>query len=469
MKPYLKEIGVILLGAFILCVPTFYNGFPILCYDSATYIRSGFLGSVSIDRPLAYGLFIRHSSMSFSLWFTVYSQCIILSGLLYILLKNSIIKKEKFNFKYLFVLIVLIALSNIGWSAAQIMADVFAPIFIISFICFLLLEKLTVFNVVFLAFVFILGCATHLTHLLMALVASFTFLVAYFLFKKKIKNHIFYLKRILIVSLLAVVSLFTCLLINYTFKEGGGFRVSRGGHVFLMAHFIQTGTMEEFLKENCDKPEFKGCKTCLYKDSLEHSLDQFLWTWNGTLDKTGGWAGTEQEYNFIIGKMFSDVNFIIKNIYESFRFGLTQLFSTKVGDGISPMDKNSPPAVEINNYFHDELNTFLLSKQNTEPYLNKKLETINDYDTVLLIISGCGILYYVFYKKNKNKEYFLGILIIFFTLLNAFLTAGLNAPCPRFQARIAWLIPLFFAIIVFNNRTYILKVCKNLMLNPNNK
>jgi len=237
MKSYLKEFGVILLGAFILCTPVFFNGYPFLCFDSGTYIRSGFLGSVSIDRPLAYGLFVRHSSMAFSLWFTIYAQCIMLSGVLYILLKNNITKSDKFNFSYLTILIVLTCFSSIGWCAGQIMADIFTPIFILSFICFLLVEKLTVVNVVFLAFAFMLGCATHFTHLLMAFVASVILLVSYLLFKNKIKLRVLSLKRVLIVLLFTVISLFICLTINYTYKEGGGFRLSKGGACFFNGTF----------------------------------------------------------------------------------------------------------------------------------------------------------------------------------------------------------------------------------------
>ncbi len=465
MKSYLKEIGVILLGAFVLCIPVFYNGFPILCYDSGTYIKSGFTGVVPIDRPLGYGLFVRHSSMSFSLWFTIYAQCIILSGTLYLLLKNSIIKKDKFNFSYIVILVGLTSFSSIGWCAGQIMADIFAPIFIVSFICFLVIDKLNISNLVFLILVFVLSCITHYTHLLMALIASIVLFVSLLLVKKITGRFFLPFKRILLVSTLSIISLITCLTINYLHEGGREFRLSRGGHVFIIAHLVQTGTLEEFLKENCDKPEFKDCKTCLYKDSLEYSLEEYLWSERGTLDKTGGWYRTEREHNFIISKMFSDFNFVIKNIYESFRFGVTELFSTKVGDGINPLNRNTPPGEQINKYFPDELNAFLVSKQNMEPYLNKKLDTVNDYNSVLLIISACIILYYFLYKKNKNKEYFLGLLIVCFVVLNAFATAGLNAPCPRFQSRVSWLILLFVAVIILNNKTNILKRYKKLISN----
>lgn len=460
MKSSFKAAGVILLGAFILCMPAFYNGYPFFSYDSGTYIRSGFTGIVPIDRPLAYGLFIRHSSLFFSLWFTIYSQCIILSGVLYLLLKNIITKKEKIDFNYLIIIVSLTFFTNIGWCVDQIMPDIFAPILIISFINLLVVKNLTVIKLFFLAPVFILSCTTHLTHLLMAIIASSLLLITLF-FYRKIRGVLLYSKKVLIISLLSIVSLFAVLMINYTHENGGGFKLSRGSHVFLMAHFIEMGTMEEFLKENCDKPEFKDCKTCLYKDSLEHSLDEYLWSWNGTLAKTGGWDGSEKEHNFILKKMFSDINFLVKNIYGSIRFGLTELCLITIGDGIYPLDKTTPPGIEIKNYYPDELNTFMRSKANTEPYLVTKFDTVNYLNILLLIISGCVILYYFLYKKNRNREYFLGLLLISFVVLNALITAGLNAPCPRFQSRVVWLIPLFLFVIVLNNKTYILKYCKD--------
>jgi hypothetical protein len=303
--------------------------------------------------------------------------------------------------------------------------------------------------------------------LLMTLTASFILLISFPFIKKVIGKNIFPLKRVLLVLSLSVISLLTCLTINYSHEQGGGFRMSRSGHVFMMAHLVQTGILEEFLNKNCNKPEFKDCKMCLYKDSLGHSLDEFLWQ-GQALSKTGGWYESEKEYNFIITKMLSNFSFAVKNIYESFRFGLTELFLTKVGDGIVPLNAGTPPGTQINKHFPDELNAFLVSKQNTEPYLSKKLDTVNDYNTILLIISICVILYYFLYKKNKNKEYFLGVLIVFFVVLNAFVTAGLNAPCPRFQSRVAWLILLFCTIIIFNNRSEIFRRPKNIISNVNN-
>ena len=467
MKFSLKEVGVILLGTIVLCLPVFFNGYPLLTYDSGSYIHGGFTGIVPVDRPLAYGLFIKYTSLSSSLSFTVYAQCILLSAVLYLFLKNVIRDREKSNLYFIGILTALTLLTNIGWCAGQIMADVFTAIFIISFISLVLFERLSKPQVIFLAFALVLSCIVHLTHLLMAMSASVILLLYWFIFRKRSGLFTLSLKRVGLVIGLTIVSWTTVLLINNNHEGGGGYRLNKGSHVFLMAHFIEVGTMEEFLKQNCDKPEFKDCKTCLYKDSLEHTLGEYLWSWNSSLYKTGGWEGTEQEHNFIFKKMFSDLNFVAKNIYGSLKFGTEELFLTQVGYDINPLEKGSPPWIEIEKWLPREMNKFLASKQNTEPYLNGKLETLNMINTALLFVSGTVLLVYFIRKKTKGLEYFFVILVLLFYALNAFLTAGLNAPSPRFQGRIAWLIPMLAIVLIINNKSHISSLYKRLVSKNN--
>jgi hypothetical protein len=455
MKANLKEIGIILAGALILCLPVFYSGYPFLTYDSGTYIRSGFTGVVPIDRPLAYGLFIKYTSMGTSLWFTIFAQSVLLAGILYLFLKSILAEKQKFIFLFLTITAALTLFTNIGWCSGQIMADTFAPVFMLAFVVLLLKEKLTTPNLIFLVFVFVLSCIVHLTHTLMAIGASALLLLFAMWFRRKKRAFIFPFKRILIVSALSLFSYLSVLVINKTHKDGGGFTFSKGSHVFLMAHFVETGVLEKFLKANCDKPDFKDCKTCLYKDSLEHTLNEYLWWWNGTLYKTGGWDGTEKEHAFIMKKMFSDFGFATRNIYDSFIFGMKELFMTQVGFDIGQMGKDTPPYIEIVKYYPAELNTFQSAKQNVGEGLESKLKKINGINTLLILLSACGVIWYFFFEKKRGAEYFYGILFTLFIFMNAFLTAGINAPCPRFQARIMWLIPLFFSVVVLNHKEYL--------------
>lgn len=460
MKSLYKEIGIIILGTLVICLPVFFNGYPLLTYDGAAYIRSGFTGIVPIDRPLGYGLFIKYTSMGSSLWYTVLAQSFLLAAVIHLVLKKCL-PAAKRDLIYLSILLLLVLFTNIGWCGGQIMADIFTPLFILTFIALLLFEDLPARTMFFLGAVFILCCTTHLTHLLMALAASVFLVLLWALLKWRRKPLFFSVKRLVVVAALSFASYITVGTINATHENGGGFKISRGSHVFLMAHFIEMGVMEEFLKKNCDKPEFKDCKTCLYKDSLEHTLGEYLWSWNSSLYKTGGWEGSEPEHKFIFKKMFSDPVFATKGILGSLKFGFRELFLTQVGYDVNPLEKDSPPWTEISQRFPWEMNSFLASKQNTEPFLTKKLEFVDLCNTILVIFSFCVMLYYFIRVKVRGREYMMGLLILFFYILNAFLTAGLNAPSPRFQGRVAWLLPFFFMVIFVNHRTAVLNYFKD--------
>ena len=68
---------LVAIGIFFLLIPSVANGFPILFSDVGTYIASGFNKFVPIDRPIIYGLFLRHTSLAHSLWFVIISQALI--------------------------------------------------------------------------------------------------------------------------------------------------------------------------------------------------------------------------------------------------------------------------------------------------------------------------------------------------------------------------------------------------------
>ena len=59
----LKTLLFRLLSAFILIIPAFYNGFPLVYSDTGAYISSGMELIFPIDRPITYGLFMRLCSL----------------------------------------------------------------------------------------------------------------------------------------------------------------------------------------------------------------------------------------------------------------------------------------------------------------------------------------------------------------------------------------------------------------------
>ena len=70
----LKNIIFFSISSFIICLPSLYNGYPIMYFDSGNYIAQ----SVSLEagdlNPIGYPLFVRAFSWRFSLWPVVFAQ-----------------------------------------------------------------------------------------------------------------------------------------------------------------------------------------------------------------------------------------------------------------------------------------------------------------------------------------------------------------------------------------------------------
>ncbi len=94
-KKYLT-VYLIIFGALLLCFRAFQNHYPLLYSDTGTYIRSGFLGTVPLDRPIIYGLFLRHISLSVTPWLVIFTQGLLISILMYLVpdRKQALFKKN---------------------------------------------------------------------------------------------------------------------------------------------------------------------------------------------------------------------------------------------------------------------------------------------------------------------------------------------------------------------------------------
>lgn len=241
-------------------------------------------------------------------------------------------------------------------------------------------------------------------------------------------------------------------LVNYLVEKQ--FILSKGTHVFLMAHLVDTGILEEFLSDKCASNEFQDCSLCQHKDNLPKDLATFIWS-GDILSQTGGWTESEEEYNKIIRATLKEPKYLIKNIFKSVSYGLVQLTRNEIGQGLTAYNEGSTPYGQIHWRFRSEVNNYLNSRQNQWNGVNLKFDTLNKVHTVLLWLSLLSLLGMlatgVINKIDPVSLLFLGLGIATI-IINAFVTAGLNSPCSRFQARVVWLLP--FALIVLIIRNY---------------
>lgn len=452
MKETFKALGFIFLGAFVLSFIGLYNGYPLVYSDTGTYLYSGFDKFVPNDRPISYGLFCYFFSFKTSAWLIVIFQNLITSYFIYLF---AGLFKYKWNKNYVFLglTILLTFTTAVGWYSNQLMPDFFTPLIIIGFI-FILFGKSSRKNLITSAIITLFAITTHFSHLLIYTSLALIALIFFLIIKQTQLKKGVYLNL-----MIAGLSWFAVPTINYIVEDN--FVSSKGSHVFLMSHLCGTGILEDFLKEKCDTDDYKDCKICEFKDQLPRDPATFIWSTN-IVEKCGGWEGSKEEFEKIIAGTLKDPNFLTLNIFRSTTYGLAQLTHNKVGEGLTPYIEHSAPYGQIHWRFNNEINDYLMSKQNAWGGQNLKFDFINSLQSLLLFV--CLVVLLLILKLRQKIErnlLFILLIILAGIIINSFITAGLNTAYPRYQARVVWLLPFTLILLVGKERNIFIQAIKN--------
>jgi len=267
MKKINKQIYWTLFGALLLMFAAIYNGFPLVTSDSGMYIFSGFENFVPVDRPPGYGIFIRHSSLASSLWFTIIAQAMIMSYVLWQTINKFIVdgieKYEKF-----IIIFLLVVFTGVSWYTSQIMPDIFTPIGILAFLLLTFSEKKKS-NTLFNSIIVLSACLVHNSNILIFTILS-VLVILYGIFFKVYKTKIISFWKNIFVFILISSSWIISPAINYSINKK--FELAGTPHAFLMARYIETGIIDKYLDKNCDKFLIKTLPdTGLYFLSAKHS------------------------------------------------------------------------------------------------------------------------------------------------------------------------------------------------------
>ncbi|MFY8189971.1 MAG: hypothetical protein ACOVK9_03320 [Bacteroidia bacterium] len=435
-----KTLLVILLASASMLLPAFFNGFPLLYSDTGAYIASGFEGKVPLDRPITYGLFLRHASLAHSLWFVVLAQSIIVSALLWVVFTHFLGSGKRAAIWFLALVFGLNLLSSLPWISGMLMADIFTPISFLLLYILMFQTPTKKWLLVFFALAYLFTTATHLTHA----PAHLALLVGIAFFKLIIP------KFLQAISWLKWSLGFALVLLNFVFlpalhyTHDAGWVSSRSGHLFLTARFVESGAVKAYLDENCaDKTAF----LCQYKDSLPNNGSDFLWLPESILYKTGGWAENTDGYKEINRQILRSPAYFNIYFFHTLKVLQFHLFAHNIGEELIPLGLNSPPGWETEAHFKNELPQLLGSKQ-TANYWQGKLNGLNQ---ILFIVWAIAILicFYFLFSKQLANPIRIFILCIFLVYLGNFIAVCIASSGSRYNARLDWLF-VFMAALSFS-------------------
>ena len=449
-----------ILGTLILLFPAFLNGFPLMYSDAGTYIFSGFELINPLDRPIFYGVFLRHFSMAESLWFVVIMQSLICFWLIHLLTRSILGNSSKVRLFTLIISACLIISTGIGSYVSQVTPDIFSSFWILSLSILLLNTNLSFLDKFLLWIVFCVSLLFHLSNFISFFIFLIIILTYLFAVRKKGKQFpVNFTLNLLIGLAIFISAFFTHASVNY--KYGGKFWFSQSSHVFLMGRISENGLLKKVLTD--EENQGRIYNLTQYKDELPPRAETFIWDSFSPIYKTDGWKDTAGEYKKILKIAFTSWKYLPKNILECAKGSVKQFFSINNGHGIGEYPEGTPPYEMIKKYFPREFNEFRACNQ-------QRNKIHFDLENYLQKIWMIGFLIFLFTIRVLPNLYSiprqLKLLFYLVTLslaCNAFVCGTFVNVVDRLQGRIFWLIPLIFLLMFY--QVFSRKIDKFLLTN----
>jgi hypothetical protein len=416
---------LLLMAGLVLCVFAFVNGFPLVYSDTGTYINSGFENEVPIDRPILYGLFLRHISLKTTLWLPVYFQALMTAWSIRFLI-NRLDWTVSFRRKVFAVSILLLtACTGIAQKTGNLLPDFTTALIPIVAVGMLVATSLT------------RGSNLYIGLISVILITAASLLVRRIArFKGTINLPVLW-KGIGIAFLLMLA-------LNFAFTRS--FFVSRNGSVFMTGHLADCGLLDEFLNEECPQKKYILCEW-----SGAFSRVDFLWDAEASPHyKTGGWENNQGRYNEMLIDFFTTPKYLGKYVTSTISLGVKQIFDYGIYADMEniAMREGSAPHGQITWRFPRELPAFVAAKQ----YKGKlDYSVTNTLQNVMVVLSCILIVVGMYLLRKASSDYTKLKILVWFVLtaiiVNGFVCAGLTISNPRFGSRVIWLLP-FAAILI---------------------
>jgi hypothetical protein len=433
---FLQKISCFLIAALILCIPAFYNGFPLMFPDTAGYIFTGFTNEIGYARVWLYGGFIRHVSLYESLWFVVLAQGLILMGTLHLVFKH-LFKKKAFS-KYALIYALIIGTTTaVSFHVSMLMPDIFTPIVILSFSLLLFAAKMPKIDTILTVLLFILATGMHNSHFVLniGLVLGLTLLMLFKKFRLLYSDWGINFKKLLSLSVLIFCT--NLLVCSLHYSKGGEFKATRGSQIFLFARLCDFGIVQSYLEENCGTNRTDSL--CQHIQTLGLS-GLFLWAPESFLYKTGGWtAENEAYYGTLVKDILTTPKYLKKYLLKSVEASFMQFFYYEMNptEGL-----HATRADLVKTYFPSYFLAAQNSRQLKRNYSQTGIETRNAIQQFVIMFSILIFLLLLWDEKYPKHQKAMALFILAALLINAFIVAATSGVYDRYQSRVAWLISL---------------------------
>jgi hypothetical protein len=430
----------ILAGAALLAWPAALNGYPLVFSDTGGFLHQT-LGPLMLwDKPWVYGPLLHALHGRLTLWLPLAAQALMVSWLLWLV--QRVLRGAAAPAAHLAVCGVA-ALTTAPFTVALLMPDVFAPALVLALALLgFAAERLGRGERAALVLLAMLGTAAHLAHLPLALALALLPLLA-------LRGR---------GALLAAAPLAgaVALLLASNAVGHGRAALSPHGATFMLARLQADGPAAAVIRARCPAA---GWYLCAFADRLPMDANDFLWDPASPVNR-----GPDGAPRFLGGAMLSaEAGQIVAATLREHPVAVLramlhntvmQLTTAGIGDtlGADHLAAALRPRIAQGFSAH-ELAAFEAGLQARDA-LRDRVAWLAPLHAAGLLLA-LPLLALAGWRAWRDRDAArLGLLaaILVGVLGNAAATGGLSGVFPRYQARIAWLLPVGAVLLLLPRR-----------------
>jgi hypothetical protein len=441
----LWPVYYLLTGAFI-AVLAFVNGYPLVYSDSGTYIHNAFTFEQLEDRPIGYGLIINAVTWKSTLWTVVLFQGAVTSWLLMLLVRATVQERAAWRRLHLLLVLVLVLGSSLPWYAAQIMADVFAPLVMLALYLLYSEHLRATWKRICICPVLFFFMSAHNSHFpLVAGMQGFLLLTVLLPQRFSLVQRAGFFRRWWMVNAVACGAALMIALFNYVPHDA--FRLSRASNAFMAGRLCEDGIMADYLRETCP---IHPHPLCAYKERLPaDALNGFLWSEEGFVRGEGlTLAQADSVLRPIVVDLLSRSEYRWRYAASVVRLAGKQLLEVDAGAGLHAYSEGTSPHAHHWWRLPHERAAYEGSLQQRNAFVD--LTVWNHWLAIVLVISVVVALVGLMLLRGPRASRLrqLACWVLAWILLNAVVTSALSIVDSRLQARVVWLVPMLAVLVV---------------------
>jgi hypothetical protein len=405
----------------LIIAPAFWNGYPLLQWDTGGYLARWYEGYLVPSRSTVFGLYL-HYGESFGFWINLAIQSLATLWLLQLSLRVLGLMQ---TFRFVAISLLLILSTALPWLASMLLTDIFAGLSVLSLFLLVVgaqrtspLEKTALF--VFTAF----AAATHSATLGVLLGLC----VAGWMARP-------FVGRRLPLAGLAQASMTIVagglMLVSANHALSGKWAWTPGGYGVAFGRMMQDGIVARYLNDHCPRESFKLCP---YRNELPATADEFLWG-KSMFNTLGRFEGLNDEMGYIVVHSLAD--YPAWQAAAALRAVGQQLLHVATGEGTNGWIPHTYGIIE--RYIPAQIAPMRAARQQ---HWDVNFDDINRLHVPVALASMLalvGLLAHALARRRLDDLTLLAATVTLALLGNALICAVISGPHDRYGARMAWI------------------------------